>query len=257
MGVIARSPLAPEQVQRLTKALDHYDAAIRTAAARVIGRLAVPGTGDMLLKTVNDSQADVRYAAMRALGAIKEQRAVVALAEQLAFYKKGEGAWSALDALARIGSPASVPLFRERLADKDQNIRRAAAEGLGRAGDTASIDALEKVAGGDEAGAVRLAALFALQKLGRNYAGRLADGMASPKLLAQGQEYFVELGPSMAQTLVPRLQEPDPEVREAIADLLGVIGDASVILPLQRAITDRDPSVGAAAKRAIARIQSR
>ena len=36
-------------------------------------------------------------------------RAIAALTEQLAFYKKGEGAWSALDALARIGAPASVP----------------------------------------------------------------------------------------------------------------------------------------------------
>ena len=68
---------------------------------------------------------------MRALGAIREARAVGALTEQLAFYKKGEGAWSALDALAQIGAPASVPLFKERLLDKDPFIRRAAAEGLG------------------------------------------------------------------------------------------------------------------------------
>src|SRR5688572_5713422 len=71
-GVIARMPLAGDQVARLTKALDHYDPAIRGAAARVIGRLKVTGTTDALLKAVNDSQAPVRYAALRALGAVRE-----------------------------------------------------------------------------------------------------------------------------------------------------------------------------------------
>ena len=81
----------------------------------MIGRLKTTEASDALIKAINDSQADVRYAAMRALGAIHEVRAVNALTEQLAFYKKGEGAWSALDALAQIGLPASVPLFTERL----------------------------------------------------------------------------------------------------------------------------------------------
>ncbi len=256
-GVIAKAPLAPEQVEKLTKALDHYDPAIRAAAARVIGRINVPGTGDALLKAVNDSQADVRYASMRALGAIKDARAVTSLNEQLVFYKKGEGAWSALDALARIGSPSSIPVFRERMVDKDPNLRKAAMEGLGRAGDKGSLDALEKVPVTDESPAVRLAALFALQTLGRNYAGRIADAMGSPKLLSQGQDYLVELGPSLTPTILPRLQEPDADVREAMADVLGMIGNAAVLPPLQAVLKDRDPSVAAAAKRAIAKIQAR
>lgn len=256
-GVIARAPLAAEQVERLKKALDHYDPSVRAAAARVIARLRVPGTGEALLKAVNDSQPEVRYAAMRALGAITDARAVTSLTEQQAFYKKGEGAWSALDALAHIGSPASVPVFRERLADKDPYLRRAAIEGLGRAGDQESIGALEKFATTDDSPMVRLATVFALQKLGRNYMGRLVDIMASPKLIAQGQEYLVELGAPVAQTLVSRLQDPDADMREAIADVLGAIGDASTIPALDAASKDRDASVASAAKRAKARIQSR
>jgi len=256
-GVIAKAPLAPEQVEKLTKALDHYDPAVRAAAARVIGRINVAGTTDALLKAVNDSQAEVRYASMRALGAIKDARAINALTEQFVFYKKGEGAWSALDALARIGAAATIPVFREHVTDKDPYLRRAAIEGLGRAGDKESLEALEKVPVTDESPAVRLAALFALQKLGRNSAGRIADAMGAPKLLSQGQEYLVELGPSLVPTIVPRLQEPDADVREAMADVLGVIGDAAVIPPLQAALKDRDASVGAAAKRAIAKIQAR
>lgn len=255
VGVVGRSPLTADQIGRLTKALDHYDPAIRAGAARVIARVKVRETADALIKAVNDSQADVRYSAMRALGAIGDQRAITALTEQFTYYKKGEGAWSALEALARLGPAASVPLFRERMNDKDAFIRRAAIEGLGRAADAESADALERVAGTDESPMVRLAAIFSLQKLGRNFAARIVDLMSSEKVIAQAQEYLVELGPSMAPTLLPRLQEPDANVREAVADVLGAIGDASAVPALEAATKDRDPSVASAAKRALARLQ--
>jgi HEAT repeat protein len=199
---------------------------------------------------------------MRALGAIHEVRAVNALTEQLAFYKKGEGAWSALDALAQIGLPASVPLFTERLKDKDPYIRRAATEGLGRAGaaapiDVAVIDVLEQNVATDDAAMVRLATAFALQKLGRNYAARVVDLMNSSKVLAQGQEHLVELGSAIVPTVVPRLQDPEPELRAALADVLGVIGDGSTLPALEAAAKDADGAVAAAAKRAIARLTQR
>jgi HEAT repeat protein len=255
-GIIAKTPLAADQTARLIKALDHYDPAIRAGAARVIGRLKVAEAGDALIKAVNDSKADVRYAAMRALGAIREQRAVGALTEQLTYYNKGEGAWSALEALAKIASPASIPIFRERLQDRDAYIRRAATEGLGRAGDTASIEALEKNTTTDDAAMVRLATAFALQKLGRNYAARILDLMVAPKVTAQGQEYLLELGPVMVPTMVPRLLDPEPGMREAVADVLGIIGDATTLPALEAAAKDRDASVASAARRALARIQA-
>jgi HEAT repeat protein len=236
LGVIARAPLEADQVQMLIKALDHYDPAVRSAAARVIGRIKIPEAGDALLKAVNDSQAEVRYASMRALGAIRDKRAVAALAQ--------------------IGDPASVPVFKERLTDKDQFIRRAATEGLGRAGDVASIETLEKNVTTDDSAMVRLAAAFALQKLGRNYAARVADMMTSSKVTAQGQEYLIELGPSIAPALLPRLQDPDPDLREALVDVVGIIGDASNLPALEAATKDRDDSVVSAAKRAIARLQA-
>ena len=257
IGVIARAPLDGAHVEGLKKALDHYDPAIRTGAALVIARLKVQGIGDALLRAVNDSQADVRYASMRALGAVKLESAVPALTEQLAFYQKGEGAWSALDALAQIGAKASIPVFRERLADKDQFIRRAAVEGIGRAGDAESFDALDRLANTDESAAVRMAAIFAETKLGRANAGRIVDLMSSPKVLTQGEDYLVELGPSVISTIVPRLQEPDANVRESMADVLGMVGDASVLPAIEALAKDREASVAAAARRAAARIKAR
>jgi len=255
-GIVARPPLTPEQQGTLIKALDHYDPAIRSGAARVIERQKFRGTGDALIKAVNDSHAEVRYAAMRALGAIHERRAVAALAEQLAYYRKGEGAWSALHALALIADPASVPTFKERLQDTDPYIRRAAAEGLGRAGDASMADTLERMVTADDSAMVRLACAFALQKLGRNYAGRIVDLMNDAKVIAQGQAYLIELGPPFLSVIAPRLQEPDPAVRAAVADVLGVIGDAATVPALETATKDGDAQAAEAARRALARLKA-
>ena len=254
-GVVARAPLTAEQHQLLLATLDHYDPAVRSGAARVIARLRAAGTGDALIKAVNDSQKEVRFAAMRALGAIHEERALGALTEQLAYYKKGEGAWSALDALARIGAPASTPIFRARLQDKDPYIRRAAAEGIGRAGDAESAAALEGLST-DESAMVRLAAAFALQKLGRDEVARIVDLMNASKVVPQAQEYLVELGSGIVPLLVPRLQEPDQVTRAAIADVLGVIGDPATVPALQAAAQDAGTEAATAARRAIARIRA-
>ena len=256
LGVIARPPLDDAAAQQLVKALDHYDPAIRTAAARVIGRLNVASAGDALIKAINDSHADVRYASMRALGYIHDSRAIQGLTEQLGFYKKGEGAWSALDALARIGSSSSVPVFTRYLTDRDPFLRRAAAEGLGRAKDGSQLETLSHMATADDSSMVRLAACFALQKLGQNYVTRIADMLTSAKLVPQGVEALIELGPAVAPQLHARLQESQPEVREAIADVLGVIGGEGALQPLQTAAQDKDPDVAAAAKRAILRIKA-
>ena len=256
VGVLARPPLAAEAEQRLIKALDHYDPAIRAGAARVTGRLAVQAAGDALIKAVNDSSADVRYAAMRALGMLREPRAVTALAEQLKFYGGGEGGWSALDALARIAHPSSVPVFTERLADRDQYIRRAAAEGLGRSGAKAALEALETGAGNDPSNMVRAAMQYALQKLGRNYIGRLIEFLDDRKTTLQVQEYLIEFGPAIEQDLLPSLQEPDEAIRAAVADVLGEIGGDASLAALQ-SHADRDKDVVEAAKRAVERIKMR
>jgi HEAT repeat protein len=255
LGTIARPPLAEEPAGLLIKALDHYDPAIRTAAGRVIGRLQVTQAGDALMKAMNDSSVPVRYAAMRALGANREERAIQALTEQFAYYGKGEGAWSALDALARIGNAATVPLFKAHLADKDPLLRRAAAEGLARAGDASEVPALEAGAGNDDSTTVRAAMAFALQKLGRNYVPRLVEALNSAKAALQVSDYLVELGPTVAPALVTHLQDPSAAIRGTLATVLGAIGGEEAIVALQPLTQDRDRDVARSATRAIERLK--
>jgi HEAT repeat protein len=255
-GVIGRPPIDGDAQAHLIRALDHYDPAIRTAAARVAGRLQAKGTGDALIKAINDSQPEVRFAAMRALGEIRDERAIRALIDQLTYYRKGEGAWSALDALARIAHPSTAGTFTAYLTDRDEFLRRAAAEGLGRVGDRAAITALEAAVVTDDSETVRAAMAFALQKLGRNSLSRLVAAMDDRERVAQVQGYLLELGPSIEKELIGGLQDPDPTIRASVAEVLGEIGGDASGAAL-RALQDADEEVSSAARRAIERLALR
>jgi len=257
LGIVGRAPLTDAQSTELIKALDHYDPSIRTAAARVIGRLQVKSAARTLMKAINDSNPQVRYASMRALGELKDESAVPALTEQLKYYGKGEGAWSALDALARIGHPSSVPVFKSRLNDKDEFIRKAAAEGLARAGDSSELTMLQAGASSDPSPMTRAAMTFAMQKLGQNYLARLVDFLTTSRLVAQVQGYLLELGPEIVPHLMPRLQEPDADVRTHVVEVLGALGDASTVPALGPLTKDRDRGVVTAANQAMDRIKMR
>lgn len=255
LGVIARPPFPREFDAGLIEVLDHYDPEMRAAGARVVARLGVRAASDALIKGVNDSDAATRYASMRALGYLREQRAVHALTEQLKFYRKGEGAWSALDALARIADPSSVPVFKSYLADRDPFLRRAAAEGLGRAGDTSELSVLETRVTQDSSEMVRAAVAFALQKLGRDYVPQLMQSMDSEKMAAQVAEYFLELGPSIVPALAPHLPAAKADVRANAAHVLGALGGDAALNALQPLTQDRDRDVVRSATRAIERIK--
>jgi HEAT repeat protein len=255
LGVIAQPPFPSEFDAALVKVLDHYDPAMRAAAAEVVGRLRVTSAADALIRAVNDSNRAVRYASIRSLGHIREERAVKALTDQLAFYGRGEGAWAALDALARIAHASSIPVFKSRLTDKDPYLRRAAAEGLGRSGDTSESAALEVAVGTDPSEMVRAATAFALQKAGRNYVSRLVESLDSPKVVPQVADYFIELGPAVVPVLVPHLQDPDAAIRGNVALVLGAIGGDAVLAALQPLTQDKDKDVARAAMHAIERIK--
>ena len=257
LGVLARPPADSVATDALVAALHDPDGKVREAAARVTGALRATGAADALFDAVNDRQAPVKAAAMRALGDLRDARAVQALTDQLQFYGKGGLALAALDALARIAHPSSVPVFQAQLAGKDATMRRAAAEGLARSGQASlSLPTLES-GSADRDRAVALAVAYALQSAGRPSLDRLVTALGDPKLQSQAMLYLTELGRPVARALGGYLQSPDPVVRQAVAMVLGVIGGDDALAALERAKADPDTEVARAAERAIARVRTR
>jgi HEAT repeat protein len=259
LGVVAGAsgaPLPDAATARLIKALDHYDPAVRAGAARVVGRLKVKSATDGLLKAVNDSSPAVRVAAIRALGETREERVVPALTDQLKYYDRGEGAVAALEALATIAQPTSLPLFVSRLHDRDPRLRRAAVEGLARVGDKEMVSKLVFDVNQDDSTIVRAAMTYALHRHGfTNYLTRVLDYLYYDDAAPQVQAYLVEIGPSIIPGVSPRVQDPDPGVRARLVEVLGAIGDQSTIATLTPLKQDSNREVAAAATHAIERIK--
>ena len=147
--------------------------------------------------------------------------------------------------------------FSAAALDKDEYLRRAAAEGIARTGDASQVPALETAVGNDSSEMVRAAMSFALQKLGKNFVPRLVEFLSRDKVAPQVGAYLLELGPSIVPELLPSLADPSAEIRANVATILGQLGDQGTIAALQPLTTDRDKDVIEAATRAIERIKMR
>jgi HEAT repeat protein len=255
LGVVGEAPLPPDQARALIDGLDHYDPVIRAATARVLGRLAVVEAGEALISALNDSSALVRRYAAEALGRIREERAVQSLAELTAFYGQDEMAAATVLALARIAHPSSLDLLRQRLADPNAAMRRAAAEGVGRLGDQESRPALEGMMASDPSAAVRLAAALAIGRLGEPQTHVLASAVGSPATKAQACEYLLEIGPAAVPGVQSALAIANtPRLVADLLHVLGFIGDSETVAIVQPYAEDPNPDVQRAATNAIARI---
>ena len=239
------------------------DPALRFAAVRVMGRLfarragdaAVDSTvGDALISALNDNDRAIKIAAMRALGAMRYDRAVESLTKLFEYYGKGDNAEAALDALAHIAHPASIPLFAAQLAGKTPALRALAIDGLAREGDQAALDQIKAVADTDRDDAVSLAGAFAAALLGNGSLDRLVHAAAKPR--PQARQYLAELAPGRAQLFAQHALDPDERVRLAVVDALGVSGDAEALKIVEPLLQDRDARVVRAAELAAARLRA-
>ena len=216
LGVLARPPVDQATADALDAALRDPDEKTRIAAARVAGALRAIGAGDALIEAINDKRVAVKVAAMRALGDVKDLRALQALREQFAFYEKGPVAEAAFDAMSRIGHESSVPAFQAELTSKNALMRRWAAEGLGRSGSASlSMPTLEDGVAREKDVATRLAFAFALQSVGRPQMPMLVEALRTEKTEAQAMAYLVELGQPVARQLGASIADPDPSATRA------------------------------------------
>jgi HEAT repeat protein len=240
------------------------DPAMRYTAVRVLGRVFAKRpqdeptestVGDAVITALNDNDRAVKAAAMRALGAMRYERGVQALTDLFAYYGKGDAAETALDALAQIAHPTSVPLFTAQLSAKSAALRVAAIEGLARTGDATLLPAIQAVVDKDRESSVTLAGAFASVMLGNASTDQVCDWLARPRMREQAKRYLVEIAPRRTATFGHQLLDSDPQIRVDVIDALGLAGDAAAITALEPLTMDQDPQVARAAERAVARLR--
>jgi HEAT repeat protein len=272
LGTLGSAALGvrPADVERslvtdIVYALRHPDPATREALLRAAARLFEPpphasapvAVGDAVIASLNDPDRRVRLWASDTLGWLRERRAAPALGERLVYYGKGEEAEAALHALARIAPEPAVPTFRAFLTSASAPMRVMALEGLGRAGEASAVQAITSALAAEKDPTVLLAGAFAYFRLGGEAnLDQIVVALTNPALARQARAYLTELGPEAAPGLQAYLERPDPALRQAVAEVLGVSGDQRSLRALEAAARDADPAVAETVRQALLRLRA-
>ena len=115
-------------LQALQQLLTHHEADLRFWAVRGLWANGSPEAVTMLIETLEDDEEMVRSGAALALGELKAEAAVEALAHLLTADPSASGNHAA-DALAKIGPP-SVQVLIKAMTQEDARVRRRAAKAL-------------------------------------------------------------------------------------------------------------------------------
>ena len=222
---------------------------------------------DELVAQLQDSNADARSSAVKALANTGDSRAVAPLITAL--QDKSESVRGcALQGLKDIGPPA-VPLLIIALKNPNRRVRRKAScviDNIGYKlkdiGDFRAveplIDALE-----DPTSVVRSHSVTALGKIGGPQA--LPPVIAALKTEAvrsaldigvcyRAIEALHRLGQTAAECLISALKHPDKAIRRKTATLLGKTGEAGAVDLLIVALNDKHPRVRSRAAHALGRV---
>ena len=145
--------------------------------------------------------------------------------------------------------PAQADLFRELLASSDPEQRRLAVEGLGRIADKSLLDGFKKDFLREKNSDVRLAYNFAHRPARRPRLPRQHRLRARPARARRRRGRAATCsrsGPAVAPDLYPYLNDPDPQVRGAVCDVLAQLGrrggDRRLQAAARRRRTARSPT---------------
>lgn len=214
---------------------------VRGAAAYALGELKTEGAADALIPILRDPDAAVRLQAATALGRIGDPRASEALAAAL----RGNDAALATEAaasLAKLNERKAVPALLDALKSPNWAVRAQVARTLGELGDERAAPVLA-VALDDASAVVRFYARRALERFPSAPTADLLDLFGQPNRRGwfSGREVLKTLKPDDAvETLIARLDDPQPMNRALAASLLGSLRDERALVPLVKHLENED-----------------
>jgi HEAT repeat protein len=228
-------------------------------ALNSLAKIQDTSAGPQLVDLLSSSNRNVQQDAAVTVGILRTRSAVPKLQ---ALYENGQNKQtrqSALQGLAYIGDPVSVPIFLKALYDKEASVRAYAAQGLARAKDQQALSDLLRSAPAEKNVSARLAMEFAVTSLGHNdYFSSMINALDSDQE-DQAQAYLVELarnGNFLAQ-LYPYLNSRNAQVQQGLCNVLMYAGDSTSIGPLEQLSHSRNSDVAAAALRALSAVRLR
>jgi HEAT repeat protein len=261
IGILRGSAAVPD----LILALHSRDDQLLFESLVALEKIGDVTAGPRLAFLLRDLDEKVQTAAIEATGLLRNREALPQLRDVLATTPSIKVKRAALTAIAMLPAPANRQLYETYLRDRDDNLRAAAAEGLGRLKDPADLPLLEKAFKDEQKRPAQLADAFALVMLGRTKISEfsplqyLIDSLNLTAWRGIAQPYLVELARDAAvrRPLEQALRSGTKDEKVELAGVLAASGDKESVPYLEELTKDPDTDVARAALDASRNLKSR
>lgn len=261
IGVLRGRPALPD----LYEALRLKDEQLIYESLVAVKKIADPEAAPRVAFLVKDLDERIQTTAAETMGILGYKPAVKDLEDVMTRDRGVKVKRATLTGLALLAQPSSRQFFTQYLNDKDEGLRAAAAEGLGRLKNPLDTPALEKGFGNERKGAARLSFAFALVQHGRKGMESFSplkliiNGLNTVSLQDVAQPFLVELARDAAvrQVLNRTLGNWAKPEKMGLAAVLGVSGDRESQAALEALVKDPDADVSVEATRALRVLRAR
>jgi hypothetical protein len=261
LGILRGRAALPE----LVEALRSKDNNLMYEALAAIEKIRDPSAGPKITYLLRDLDDKVQMTAIETAGVLRSTDALPTLRGIVASPRNTKADRSALAAIAMMPEPQDRDLFLRYLNAKDEKLRAASAEGLGRIDNPADEPAIEKSWQDEEKMSPRLAAAFGLVMEGKL---NLADDGAFRYLINTlnsaawhdtAYAYLSEaaLRKPVLQALYTQLDPGSKEEKIYLSRVIAVSGDAGSVTYLEKMSRDTDPDVAKEGLRALRSLRAR
>ena len=256
LGILVAKTAVPD----LVKACHSSDKSLVLVALNALAKIKDPSAGPQLVNLLDSPDEEIKQEAAVTVGILKTTEALPRLQSMFENSADKRTRQKAMEGLAYLGDPLSVPFFTRALWNADEEIRTSAAEGMARAGDKKALAELERAVQAERNADARLAMQFAVTALGRDdFLNTLIGELSSSRRGNYAQSYLVEL--SKNQEFLPRLysymNSQDSDVRRRLCTVLMFTGDGTSVDHLERLSHDPDGNVAREALRALRAVRVR
>jgi HEAT repeat protein len=249
----------------LIDALRTKDNDVMYESLAAMQKIGDPSAGPHITYLLRDLNDRVQTTAIETTGILKTTDALPGLRAIAGNPRNNKAQRAALAAIAMMPQTQDRDLFVNLLASKDEKLRAAAAEGLGRIGDRADQPALDKSWNGEDKMSPRLAAAFGLLMDGNlNLADDspfryLINSLNSAAYHDVAYAYLVEAARQkpVLQALYTQIDPGTKEEKIYLARILAASGDRSSVPYLDKVSRDNDQDVATEGLRALRSLRAR
>ena len=261
MGVLRGSAALPD----LIEALRSKDDKLMYESLVAIQKIGDPSAAPRISFLLRDLQEMIQVTALETTGLLRNRDAEPQVRDALQNARTIKVRRAALGALAMLAAPVDHAIFLSYLQDKDDLVRAAAAEGLGRLKNPADRAIVQQAFTTERGMNPRLSAAFALVSLGELGTDRYGPLQYLINTLNQrawrgvASAFLIELSHDRAirQEYYPILPTATKDEKIQMSIILARAGDKDSVPSLETLSKDSDPDVAAEGIRSLRTLRSR